>query len=118
METKLQEEGRTKIEQVAHKMSLPKGNITPFYVKCGRKNCRCAKDVQYRHGPYWYSRSQRAGRRKKSYIRLEQVNTVDDALSRSQNSQVEANIALESSVTALSVMRDLIRQIESGGIGN
>jgi len=41
-----------------------KGSITKCFQTCGNKNCRCHKDKQYRHGPYFMWTSKEKNRSK------------------------------------------------------
>ncbi len=34
------------------------GFITKKYTRCGKENCKCAKNIKYQHGPYYYLREE------------------------------------------------------------
>jgi hypothetical protein len=75
------EEGHLPTERADRKMksceTLPKtlpGTVCVQWLRCGRKNCRCARG-EY-HGPYHYRLWRENGRRRKAYVmpqELEQV---------------------------------------------
>ncbi|MHA1396980.1 MAG: DUF6788 family protein [Candidatus Heimdallarchaeaceae archaeon] len=49
------------IENQIYQLSLKDpifGLISAKFVKCGKKNCRCARGGKYRHGPYYYLRQE------------------------------------------------------------
>ena len=47
---------------------------------CGRPNCRCAKDPEKLHGPYYEWSRRREGRLVHSILSKEQAKTLEDAI--------------------------------------
>jgi len=45
------------IEELKRKITsmdtILQGTVLKQYKACGKKNCRCGRDTQYWHGPYW-----------------------------------------------------------------
>ena len=54
------------------------GTICAQYVRCGRKNCRCARGAL--HGPYYYRFTREGGQLRKQYIRKAEVEAAQESL--------------------------------------
>jgi hypothetical protein len=50
------------------------GAVCPQWVRCGNHTCHCARGEL--HGPYYYRFWHEGGRRRKQYVRREQVEEV------------------------------------------
>ena len=52
LETYLKDYEKTK-KLICEVGFIAEGSIVKCYIRCGKKNCRCHKEKQYRHGPYY-----------------------------------------------------------------
>jgi hypothetical protein len=44
---------RTLAAELARVGFLSRGSLVASYTTCGKESCRCARDADQRHGPYW-----------------------------------------------------------------
>ncbi|MHB0937717.1 MAG: DUF6788 family protein [Armatimonadota bacterium] len=66
------------------------GTLRARYIRCGKPNCRCAVDLEARHGPYWYLVWRQGRRLRMRYIPPRAVNAVQAA--------IDARRALETAI--------------------
>jgi hypothetical protein len=71
------------VRQLAIELAKPKpmrrGSVTERSMKCGQLECRCHKDPQARHGPYYSLTRAEGGKTRSRYLTAEQA-----ALAREQ----------------------------------
>jgi hypothetical protein len=70
---------KKKSEKLPPKILSGKGTLEVRYVKCGRSNCKCAKGEL--HGPYTYVRTYRSGKRRRVYVKSNNVSELKEARS-------------------------------------
>ena len=58
---------RTLAAQVGDPTPMRRGSLTERYVKCSKPGCRCAEEIEARHGPY-YSLTRTVGGRTQSRL--------------------------------------------------
>ena len=83
------------------------GTLQARYVRCGRKNCRCAVDSSARHGPYWYLEWRKGRRIRKRYVPTRALETVRAAIA----SRLALEEAIRKSMADMAEMRQAIRMI-------
>ena len=93
------------------------GSLEARFVKCGRKNCKCAKGEL--HGPYFYHRYRSNGRRRKRYVKESELEALQAGIEeyRSQRAEIiEANKFLRGRFRELKArFRDLTKRMRAEG---
>ena len=56
------------------------GSLTRRMTRCGKPNCRCAKDPDARHGPYFEWGRMEGGRQVSTYVSEEEAVLLRDAM--------------------------------------
>jgi hypothetical protein len=60
------------VQQLAASMATPvpmrRGSVSQRSMKCGRKECRCQRDPQARHGPYYSLTRMEGGKTRSRYL--------------------------------------------------
>ncbi|MHB9105898.1 MAG: DUF6788 family protein [Armatimonadota bacterium] len=82
-----------------------RGTLQPRYVRCGRKNCRCATDPEARHGPYWYLEWRKGRKICKRYVPADKLETVREWLASRQALEQ----AIDECMTDMKAMRESLR---------
>lgn len=59
---------------------LRPGSLSKQYNICGNPNCRCKKDLTYRHGPYCQLSYTRKGKGGTEYIKKTNIAMVEDQI--------------------------------------
>ena len=71
------------VRELATELAKPnpmrRGSVSERSMKCGRKECRCQRDPQARHGPYYSLTRAEGGKTRSRYLTAEQA-----ALARQQ----------------------------------
>ncbi len=91
---------------------LPKiesGSICPQLVRCGRKNCRCARGEL--HGPYFYRFWREDGRLRKTYVKQADAKKLLAAQAAERRRQSEFHTSLE----LWRRLQDVLRGMETQG---
>jgi hypothetical protein len=94
---------KKKSEKLPPKILAGKGTLEVRYVKCGRPNCKCAKGEM--HGPYTYVRTYRGGKRRRVYVKSNNVSKLKETRSEHKESRA-------SSRDLLQLIRKLNRQMK------
>jgi hypothetical protein len=94
---------KKKSEKLPPKILAREGTLEVRYVKCGRSNCKCAKSEL--HGPYTYVRTYRGGKRRRLYVRSNNVSALKEARSEHRESRASSRALLQ-------LMRKLNRQMK------
>jgi len=83
------------------------GTLHARYVRCGKKNCRCATDPAGRHGPYWYLEWRKGRRILKRYVPTRALETVRAAIA----SRLALEEGIRKAMADMAEMRQAIRMI-------
>lgn len=83
------------------------GTLQPRYIKCGRKNCRCATGPEMRHGPYWYLEWRKGRKICKRYIPAAKLEAVREWLASRQALEE----AIAQAMADMKKMRESLRMI-------
>ncbi len=65
---------------LAGKDKILAGSVITSYKKCGRANCKCAKDTNDWHGPYHIWTRKENGKTITKTLNLNQVSLVEEAI--------------------------------------
>jgi hypothetical protein len=90
--------------------TLPKtlpGVVCQQWVRCGRSNCRCAREQL--HGPYPYRFWREGGKLRKAYVRPEELEQVRQRCEARRQQGRDLDAAMQ----AWRAMRDSIREVEA-----
>ncbi len=52
---------------------MRRGSVSERSMKCGRKGCRCHRDAQARHGPYYSLTRMEGGKTRSRYLSVQQA---------------------------------------------
>jgi hypothetical protein len=52
---------------------MRRGSVSERLMKCGRKECRCQRDLRARHGPYYSLTRAEGGKTQSRYLTAEQA---------------------------------------------
>jgi hypothetical protein len=63
------------------------GSLIGRMMRCGKKECRCHRDPDYRHGPLYYLSDNQGGKTRWVYVRKSQVDEVRESLERGQRAE-------------------------------
>ena len=65
------------VRKVATQLGEPKpmrrGSVSERSMKCGRKECRCQRDPEARHGPYYSLTRMEGGKTRSRYLNADQA---------------------------------------------
>jgi hypothetical protein len=84
------------VRELATRLAKPtpmrRGCVSERSMKCGRKECRCQKDPEARHGPYYSLTRAEGGRTRSRYLSEEQAALAREQVEAGQQfrKQVEA----------------------------
>ena len=67
---------RTLAAQVGDPTPMRRGSLTERYVKCSKPGCRCAEEIEARHGPYYSLTRAEGGTTRSRYLSAEQAEVV------------------------------------------
>jgi len=56
------------------------GTLVKTYLRCGKSNCRCAKDEKFKHGPKFYLSYKEKGKSKMVYVNANKVDEIQKAI--------------------------------------
>ena len=60
-------------EELAEPSPMRRGSVSERFMKCGQKECRCQRDPQARHGPYFSLTRSERGKTQSRYLSAEQA---------------------------------------------
>lgn len=77
-----------KVRDLAATLAAPapmrRGSVSERFMKCGRKECRCHRDPQARHGPYYSLTRIEGGKTHSRYLSTEQAAVVREQIEAGQ----------------------------------
>lgn len=66
--------------KIISKELILNGSLTKQYKQCGKNNCRCRKEKEHWHGPYWIWTRKLKGKTITKTIKKEQVTQIKKAI--------------------------------------
>lgn len=86
------------------------GCVSTFYTRCGKPNCRCAAGQL--HGPYHARRWREGKRKRRVYVRLEDLAAVREGCAAWREVQAEIRQGREERRRFMARARDAGREVE------
>ncbi len=68
------------LKELCKMENILQGTLVEAYLKCGKRNCRCADDERFKHGPKFYLFYKEEKKPKMLYIRKEKINEVREGI--------------------------------------
>lgn len=82
---KIKSEKKKLWEELLKEDYFLQGTLVEAYLRCGKSNCRCARDEKFKHGPKYYLSFKERGKSKMVYIREGKVEEVQKAIENYKN---------------------------------
>lgn len=100
---------KNKIQNPSPKMEPLPGTVVTQWVRCGRRNCKCARGAL--HGPYHYRFWWEGRRRYKAYVRKSTVDSVRSACDAYRTKQDENRKIMREAAAEWRRLKALLKEL-------